>query len=60
MIVATEDPIIAVEELREDATAVVGADRIEWRVVDGAHDIPVTAPSEIVDAVCTFWGVGEA
>ncbi|KAI9732074.1 MAG: hypothetical protein M1818_007669 [Claussenomyces sp. TS43310] len=53
----TTDPIIYVEELRDDAEATVGKDKIEYRVIEGAHDFPITNADEIVGIVCDFWGI---
>lgn len=57
IIAATNDPIVDPKELKEDATEVLGADKLEWRLIEGAHDIPVTDPEKIVSAICDFWGI---
>ncbi|KAG4442199.1 hypothetical protein IFR05_002309 [Cadophora sp. M221] len=55
IVTATKDPIVNPDELKEDATEVVGGERLEWALIDGAHDIPVTDSVKIVDAICRFW-----
>ncbi|KAH9217342.1 Alpha/Beta hydrolase protein [Leptodontidium sp. 2 PMI_412] len=55
IVTATKDPIVNPDELKEDATEVVGEERLEWALIDGAHDIPVTHPKKIVAAVLRFW-----
>ncbi len=60
VIVGSHDPIVVAQELKEDVMEVLGVDKVEWRVIDGMHDIPGTAPGEIVDAISTFWGIGKA
>lgn len=56
IIAGSEDPIIVAEELREDATKVLG-EKLKWKVIDGAHDITITKPKEIVDEICRTWKV---
>lgn len=55
IIAASHDPIIKAEELKEDAMEVLGADKLEWRLIDGAHDIPITDARKIVSEICGFW-----
>jgi hypothetical protein len=54
---ATHDPIINPVDLEEDATALLGADHLEWRLIDGAHDFPGTDPDKVVGFICEFWGL---
>jgi hypothetical protein len=42
IIAATHDPIIVAKELKVDAEGLLGPEKVEWRVIDGAHDIPIT------------------
>jgi len=55
--VASHDPIIVAKELKEDATKVLGADKVEWRLIDGAHDIPATDSGKIVNEICGCWEI---
>lgn len=59
IVTATQDPIIAPEELKPDVMELLeGAEaKVEWRSVEGAHNISDTAPEEIVDHICGFWGI---
>lgn len=52
---ASRDPIVIANELREDTLKLLGPDKFEWVLIEGAHDIPVSDPGEIVDAICKFW-----
>lgn len=54
VIAATKDPIVNPEELKEDILAVLGSENLEWRLLEGAHDIPVTKPGLIVTEICDF------
>ena len=53
----TTDPIIIPDELKMDAEALVGKDKIDWHLIDGAHDIPVTESEKICDRIAKFWGL---
>lgn len=33
----------------------IGADKVEWRVIDGAHDFPVTHYQEVVEKISDVW-----
>ncbi|KAL3426973.1 alpha beta hydrolase family [Phlyctema vagabunda] len=58
MIVAgSTDPIIIPEELKVDTEALLGKDKIDWNLIEGAHDIPVTEPEEICKRIAGFWGL---
>lgn len=57
IICASDDPIINARELKEDATAVLGADKIEWRLINGTHDIPTTDSDKIVKEIWEFWHI---
>ena len=53
------DPVIIEEEFREDATAVLGEDLVEFLVMDAGHEIVMTKAEEIAAALSKFWsGVG--
>lgn len=51
------DPIVNAEELKEDSIKLLGADKLEWRLIDGAHDFPATDPDKVVNEICGFWGI---
>lgn len=54
------DPIIFREELKADAAEALGANKIEWRDIDGAHDFPITDADEVVEEIVKFWGIGKS
>jgi hypothetical protein len=56
----TIDPIIIADQLKEDIVAAMGDDKVEWRLIEGAHNIPYTNSKEIVDIISKFWGNGSA
>jgi len=49
------DPVIVAEELRVDVMKVVGEDKVVWKVVDGAHEFPITTTEEVVREISAFW-----
>jgi pimeloyl-ACP methyl ester carboxylesterase len=51
------DPIIFPRELRPDAEALLGPEKVEWRLIDGAHDFPITESQRVVKEICAFWGM---
>ncbi|TVY83988.1 Serine hydrolase-like protein [Lachnellula suecica] len=57
IIAGKTDPIIVADELHEDATATVGADNIEWRVIEGGHEFPISCPDEVVNEIAGVWGI---
>lgn len=58
IVTATQDPIIVPEELKPDVEELLveAEAKVEWRSVEGAHNICDTAPEEIVGYICDFWG----
>lgn len=51
------DPIILPTELKSDAEELLGEEKVEWRLIDGAHDFPITHSAKLVDEISTFWGL---
>lgn len=51
----TKDPIIFVEELREDAIEALTAEKIDYRVIEGAHDFPIVSAEEVVEKIWDVW-----
>jgi len=45
------------DELNEDAKATIGEDRLEWRVIEGGHEFPISRPDEVVDEIAGVWGI---
>lgn len=44
-------------ELNEDAKATIGEDRLEWRVIEGGHEFPISRPDEVVDEIAGVWEI---
>jgi hypothetical protein len=53
----TTDPIIIHHELRADAEDVLGAEKVEWRLVAGAHDFPIVEARGVVREIAGFLGI---
>jgi hypothetical protein len=51
------DPIVNAEELKEDSIGLLGADKLEWRLINSAHDFPVTDSDKVVNEICGFWEI---
>ncbi|RMZ80470.1 hypothetical protein DV737_g3035, partial [Chaetothyriales sp. CBS 132003] len=54
VVLGTRDGIIHAEELQEDAAAVLD-NNVEFRLLEAAHDVPVTRGDQIVDHIWSFW-----
>ncbi|RFU25248.1 hypothetical protein B7463_g11091, partial [Scytalidium lignicola] len=59
IVTATQDPIVVPEELKPDVEELLqGAEaKVEWRSVEGAHNICDTAPEEIVGHIYKYSGL---
>ncbi|KAF4632706.1 hypothetical protein G7Y89_g5414 [Cudoniella acicularis] len=55
--VGSTDEIIVPEELHEDAKAAIGGERIEWRVIEGGHEFPITHPDLVAKEISQIWGI---
>ena len=51
------DPVIVADELRGDVFKVVGEEKIRWRVVDSAHEFPITNAEEVFQEIRSFWRI---
>ena len=40
-----------------DAKEVIGPGKVEWRVIEGGHEFPITRGEEVAKEVCTVWGL---
>lgn len=57
LVAASRDPIILAGEVRADAERLMGSAKVEFRVVEAAHDFPITDSAEVAGFVCEFWGL---
>ena len=55
LIAGTDDPIVLAKEVKQDAEALIGGERISFHEIDAAHDFPVTDSAEVVDTILKFW-----
>jgi pimeloyl-ACP methyl ester carboxylesterase len=55
LILGKEDTVIIAEEMCEDAEKVFG-DKVEIRVLDGGHEVPVTDAGVVAKTILEFWG----
>ncbi|KAE8441898.1 hypothetical protein EG329_004204 [Mollisiaceae sp. DMI_Dod_QoI] len=60
IVAATQDPIIVPEELKPDVEELLrdSGSKLDWCMIDGAHDLGNTHPEKIAEEICTFWGMG--
>lgn len=45
------------EELKLDAFDTIGAENVEWRVIESGHEFPLTHAEEVVNEICGVWGI---
>ncbi|RDL36772.1 uncharacterized protein BP5553_06124 [Venustampulla echinocandica] len=57
IIAGKTDPIIVPEELHDDAIEAIGAENVEWRVIHGGHEFPITVPELVVNEISEVWGL---
>lgn len=55
LIAGTDDPIILPPELKEDAEALLGTDRVAFVELNATHDFPVTESKDVVREIFEFW-----
>ena len=51
------DPIIIPQELRHDVEELLGREKVEWKLIEGAHDFPITDSGRVVRDIVEFWGM---
>ncbi|KAH6671411.1 Alpha/Beta hydrolase protein [Halenospora varia] len=57
IIAGSTDEVIVAEELHEDAKAAVGEDKMEWRLIEGGHEFPITSPYLVAKEIGDIWGI---
>ncbi|KAG9237606.1 alpha/beta-hydrolase [Amylocarpus encephaloides] len=55
ILVGRTDPVIVATELEEDAKAAIGQEKVEWRVMEGGHEFPITQPDAVVEEIDGVW-----
>lgn len=45
------------EELHDDAIEAIGEEHVEWRVIKGGHEFPITVPELVVEKISEVWGL---
>ncbi|OTA64778.1 alpha/beta-hydrolase [Hypoxylon sp. EC38] len=55
MVLGEDDPVIVKDETIEDATWSLGSDGVEFAVLPGGHELPITSSFDVADAIEGFW-----
>lgn len=50
------DPIIIHHKSKSSAEALLGSQKFEWRLIDGAHTFPIEQSGEVVRGIRGFGG----
>ncbi|OJD36506.1 alpha beta hydrolase family [Diplodia corticola] len=56
LVLGRHDPIVTVDEVGRDAVEALGGPRnVRTVVLDAGHEVPMSMPREVVDAMVEFW-----
>jgi hypothetical protein len=55
-VLGRDDPVIVEREHREDATAALGEDLVEFVTFDAGHEVVITKAKEIAGVLSEYWG----
>jgi pimeloyl-ACP methyl ester carboxylesterase len=55
LVLGEQDSVIVKDETMEDARRVLGADGVEFAVLPGGHELPITESSRVAEAIEGFW-----
>ncbi|KAI1491850.1 alpha/beta-hydrolase [Biscogniauxia mediterranea] len=58
IVLGEHDSVIVKDETIEDATAVLGPNGVEFAVIDGGHEVPITRSTDVANAIEEFWRHG--
>jgi predicted esterase len=56
IIAGTQDPIVIVPEIREDAERLLGKEKVRYKELDSTHDFPINDSKEVVAEIWASWG----
>ncbi|KAI1151685.1 alpha/beta-hydrolase [Nemania diffusa] len=54
-VLGKDDGVIVLDEFVEDAYAVLGRDGVEFVVLDGGHELPITSSASVAAAIESSW-----
>ncbi|KAG0651040.1 hypothetical protein D0Z07_2506 [Hyphodiscus hymeniophilus] len=57
IIAGSTDVLIVASELEVDAKDVIGAGNVDWRVIEGGHEFPITCGEEVVERISEIWSL---
>ncbi|KAI0833915.1 alpha/beta-hydrolase [Hypoxylon sp. FL0890] len=55
MVLGEDDTVIVKDETIEDATLALGSDGVEFAILPGGHELPITMSSAVADTIQGFW-----
>ncbi|KAI5866815.1 Alpha/Beta hydrolase protein [Durotheca rogersii] len=55
MVLGEDDPVIVKDEVEEDVRKVLGSEGVEFAVLPGGHEIPITSSHGVAEALEGFW-----
>jgi pimeloyl-ACP methyl ester carboxylesterase len=58
MILGATDPVVLLDEVSQDAKAVLGEGNVEISVLESGHELPITKSAEVAEVIWKFWTEG--
>ncbi len=55
IILGRTDPVVVLEEVSQDARAVLGDGNVEIVVVEAGHELPITKSADVAEVMWQFW-----
>ncbi|KAI5927668.1 alpha/beta-hydrolase [Camillea tinctor] len=55
VVLGDDDPVIVKDETIEDAMAVLGPEGVEFAIIKGGHEVPITRSTEVAQVIEDFW-----
>ncbi|KAI1358608.1 alpha/beta-hydrolase [Xylaria arbuscula] len=55
LVLGKDDSVIVTDEIISDAKAVLGPDGVEFVVLDGGHEVPITSSARVAESIEGFW-----
>lgn len=57
VLAGTKDPLIVLEELKEDAESTLGEEKLVFKGVAGTHEFPLVSPEVVANIIAEHWGI---
>ncbi|KAI1311469.1 alpha/beta-hydrolase [Xylaria venustula] len=55
LVLGRDDCVIVLDEIIADARTVLGNDGFKFAVIEGGHEVPITASTDVAESIAGFW-----